>query len=188
MSFENVTNSSVVPTLLPTAYNWSTVGNWTNSSSPTAQPTSANFTNSPTLNPTTNVTLSPTDQPTGFPHAYNVVEDITNPKKFNFLALALSVALLIVAGLVTIYGLCQRYSLVRKQTIARNKNRRIRCSTPERWRLYFEEDVGSLHDANTPTRAAYAPLHAATEDSSLSQSNYRFVSTRVIDTSATRVN
>jgi hypothetical protein len=125
--------------------------------------------------------------PTPPPQAYNIVQDITDPKGFNFVALTLSVSILLIVVGVTVYGFCQRYALVRKKQLAYYKYRRHRASTPERWQLYFEEDVGSAHDANSFVRGVYT-VAPSTPRSSKAAVPYVQLPTKVVSTGSVHVN
>jgi hypothetical protein len=144
-------NETTTPTAFPSSYHWSYV----ETSFPTSQPTNFTRTATPSFAPTMRGNHSLIFVPTAPPHSYNLIEDVTDPKKFNFLALALSLFLLTIVVSVTIYGICQRYTVVRKRTLAQYKYRRSRASTPERFRMYFEQDVGSPDDVNSIVRGVY---------------------------------
>lgn len=145
-------NETVYPTSFPTSYNWSE-SQQLNTSFPSFQPTLFNGSAAPTYAPTR---ASNASRPTAPPQAYNLIEDVTNPKKFNFVALALSLALLLTVVSVTLYGFCSRYAIVQKKTLARYKYRRSRASTPERFQMYFDEDAGSPEDRNSFARGIYS--------------------------------
>ena len=181
-------NSTYQPTSFPTIFNWTeqptsfpTPFNWTHE--PTAFPTYSNITESPTMEPTANITY--TFRPTSAPHSYDIVEDITNPKKFNFVALALSLTLLAIVVAVTLYGLCQRYSLVRKKNLAYYRYRRHRASTPDRLQMYFDEDVGSRDDINSFARGIYT---IAPSSPIASRRSYAQVPTQVVTMSPMHIN
>eukprot|EP01032_Pedospumella_encystans_P020427 gene20427-23202_t len=136
------------------------------SSYPSFQPTS----NTSSIAPSPfNVTEYPTSQPSvaqnktiytiapsPAPHRYDIVEDITNPKKFNFVALALSLSLLLVVVAVTLYGFLTRYKIVKKKSKAARRYFHLRNSTTERMEMYFAEDVGSASDTNAFTKDMYS--------------------------------
>lgn len=144
-------SDTAYPSSFPTSFNWSQ--SETNTSFPSFQPTVFNGSAAPTFMPTR---ASNASRPTAPPQAYNLIEDVTNPKKFNFLALALSLSLLLIVVSVTLYGFCQRYAIVQKRTLARYKYRRSRASTPERFQMYFDEDAGPPEDRNSFSRGIYA--------------------------------
>jgi hypothetical protein len=125
--------------------------------------------------------------PTPPPQSYNIVQDLTDPQGFNFVALTLSVGILLIVVGVTMYGFCQRYALVRKKQLAYYRYRRHRCSTPERWQLYFEEDIGSVHDANSFVRGAYT-VAPATPNRNKAAVPYVQLPTRIVSTTQTNVN
>lgn len=137
------------------------------SSYPSSQPTSNVSSAPPTSFPSLNVSQFPssrpssalndtiTNAPSPSPHVpYDIVQDITNPKKFNFVAMALSVSLLLVVVAVTIYGFLQRYTIVRKKSKAA-RYRHLRANTAERMEMYFAEDVGTANDTNGFTKNMY---------------------------------
>lgn len=155
MSNSSLFNNTFYPSGRPTAFLNETFGNWSNPNQPTSFPT-FNVSSYPTLYPTMNATaMIATNIPTAPPRTYDIVEDITNPKRFNFVALALSLGLLLIVVSVTIFGWCQRYEIVRKKSLATYRYRRSRRSTSEKLQMYFREDLGSTHDVNNNVRGLY---------------------------------
>lgn len=167
-----------------------------NNTNDTSVPTSQPSTFRPTEYPTNIPSIAPnyTFVPTSPPHAYDIVQDLTDPKKFNFVAMALSLGLLLIIIAVTLYGFFQRYTIVRKKDIISQKYKHTRLSTPERLEMYFLEDVGSTHDMNKFARNLYSPPRGArssrsdSDASAESSSNYVRLPTRAVATSPTRVN
>lgn len=183
------TNETSYPSSFPTY----SVNGTNDTSVPTSRPSSFYISDYPTSVPTINPNY--TYFPTHPPHAYDIVNDLTNPTKFNFIAMALSLSLLLIIVAVTLYGFFQRYKIVRKKDLISRKYRNTRLSTPERLNMYFLEDVGSTHDMNKFARNIYSlPMHGHMRDSCDSKasvdsnSSYVRLPTTAIVTSPVKVN
>lgn len=148
-TLNHLANSSSFPTSNDTSY-------------PSSVPTS-NYSAFPSSRPSSVQNKTVTFLPSSAPHApYDIVNDITNPKKFNFVALSLSLGLLLVVVAVTVYGFLQRYTIVKRKTRAARKYRNLKASKDERMEMYFAEDVGATDDTNEFARSVYSgksPIH-----------------------------
>lgn len=146
--------SSIPSLLIPSSYPSSEPSS--NSSNPPTSFPSLNASEYPTSRPTPAANNTITFSPSSAPHApYDIVQDITNPKKFNFVAMSLSLSLLLVVVAVTVYGFLQRYTIVKKKSKA-SRYHHLKASTPERMEMYFAEDVGTTNDTNAFTKNMYS--------------------------------